>query len=62
MKLETLRKQMSFVAAVAVGLKKATGSLKGTQTFKIFFFVCGPFSVLAFWSGGMGNLSSLTRD
>ena len=29
---------MSFDAAVAVGLKKATGSLKGTQTLKIFFF------------------------
>ena len=29
---------MSFVAAGAVALKKATGSLKGTQTLKFFFF------------------------
>ena len=53
---------MSFVAAVAVGLKKATGSLKGTQTFKIFFLCVDHFLFWPFWSGGMGNLSSLTRD
>ena len=30
---------MSFLAVVAMGLKKATGSLKGTRTSKIFFFL-----------------------